>query len=71
MLRSGRREAESYDLHADADSVSSERLDVGSVSSEDGAAWLGDRNHECIHGRACSGKSAEFGCSAWAHLICG
>ncbi len=44
--------------------MSGKRLDVGSVAGEDSAAWLSDGDHECIDGRAGTGTSAEFGCSA-------
>jgi hypothetical protein len=40
----------SDDFDADAISVSGERLDVGSIPGEDRAAWLGNRDDECIDG---------------------
>jgi hypothetical protein len=46
---SGRNDV-SDDFDADAIGVSGKRLDVGSVSGEDRAAWLGNRNDECIDG---------------------
>jgi hypothetical protein len=40
----------SDDVDADAISVRGERLDVGSVSGDDRAAWLGNRDDECVDG---------------------
>lgn len=60
------RGAVSDDFHAvaDADGVSCECFEVGSVAGEDGVAWLGDRDDECIDRRAGAGASAELSRSA-------
>ncbi len=48
--RLSRRGDVSDDFDADAIGVSGERLDVGSIAGEDRAAWLGNRDDECIDG---------------------
>lgn len=50
----------SDDLHGHSVCVCWERLDVGSIASEDRSTWLGDRNDEGVDARPGSGASPQL-----------
>lgn len=54
----------SDDVDADAVGVGSERLDVSTITREDGAARFGEGHDEGIDRGTCPGASSEFGGAA-------